>query len=110
MESENSNYRELRHTQHSVDPYDNFNTVMTIEEKRLSNQHSSLKYISYPYRWIIQFCFTFSLATTGIVMVGFSPVAELVSKIYDCSIILVEAQMIFFVFVFIPANFIVIQM
>ncbi len=42
-------------------------------------------------------------------MVGFSPVADLVATIYDCSIILVEAQMILFVIVFIPANFVVMQ-
>jgi hypothetical protein len=43
-------------------------------------------------------------------MVGFSPIAAIVAKIYDCSMVLVEAQMIFFVFVFIPASFIVIHL
>ena len=66
--------------------------------------------MSYPYRWLLQFSFTLSLATTGIVMVGFSPVAELVADIYDCSMILVEAQMVIFIFVFIPSNFIVIHL
>jgi hypothetical protein len=39
---------------------------------------------------------------------GFSPVAEIISKIYDCNIILVELQTVVFIIVFIPANFFVI--
>jgi MFS family permease len=43
-------------------------------------------------------------------MVGFSPVAAIVSKIYSCNIVIVEMQMILFVIMFIPSNFVVIYM
>ena len=43
-------------------------------------------------------------------MVGFSPVAAIVSQIYSCNIVIVELQMILFVIMFIPSNFVVIYM
>ena len=43
-------------------------------------------------------------------MVGFSPVAAIVAQIYGCNIVLVELQMILFVLMFIPSNFIVIYL
>lgn len=58
----------------------------------------------------MQLSFTLCLASTGIIMVGFSPVAAIVAQIYGCNIVLVELQMILFVLMFIPANFIVIYL
>ncbi len=40
---------------------------------------------------------------------GFSPVAEIISKLYDCQPILVQLQSIIFIVMFIPSNFVVIQ-
>ena len=48
------------------------------------------------------------LASVNVIFMGFSPVAEIISKIYDCNIILVELQTVVFIIVFIPANFFVI--
>lgn len=43
-------------------------------------------------------------------MNGFSPVAEIIANLYDCSPILVQLQTIIFIVVFIPSNFVVIAM
>ena len=40
---------------------------------------------------------------------GFSPVAEIISKLYGCDPILVQLQSIIFIVMFIPCNFVVIQ-
>ncbi|TNV78446.1 hypothetical protein FGO68_gene3853 [Halteria grandinella] len=38
-------------------------------------------------------------------MVGFSPIASVISKVFNCSIVLVEMQTLLFLAAFIPANF-----
>jgi hypothetical protein len=43
-------------------------------------------------------------------MAGFSPVATIIGEIYGISEVIVESQMIIFVFMFIPSNFLVIYM
>ncbi len=42
-------------------------------------------------------------------MIGFSPIAPIISKIYNCSIILVDIQLLLYTILFIPGNFIVIH-
>jgi hypothetical protein len=42
-------------------------------------------------------------------MVGFSPIATTIAKLYGCNDIIVELQAILYVVMYIPANFVVIQ-
>lgn len=63
----------------------------------------------YPYRWLMQFCFSLSFAVSGMLMVGFSPIAPVIAKIYSCNVFLVEVQAIIFVIMYIPSNFVVIK-
>ena len=42
-------------------------------------------------------------------MIGFSPIAPLIASLYDCSLILVDLQLLLYTILFIPANFLVIQ-
>ena len=43
-------------------------------------------------------------------MVGFSPLAPLISRVFDCSLFLVEVQTLIFLFVFLPSDFIAIHL
>ena len=64
-----------RDTSHSLIGYNAISLTPKLD-------HNIVEYKSYGYRWLIQFSFTLCLATTGIIMVGFSPVAAIVAKIY----------------------------
>jgi hypothetical protein len=50
---------------------------------------SQSTYILYPYRWALQLVFCMCISSCGIFMNGFSPVAEIIAKIYNCSAIIV---------------------
>ncbi len=41
-------------------------------------------------------------------MIGFSPIAPIISELYSCSLILVDIQLLLYTILFIPANFLVI--
>jgi hypothetical protein len=56
----------------------------------------------------MQSFFTISMIISGFLMVGFSPISETISKIYECSEIIVQMQTLLFLIAFIPGNFIVI--
>jgi hypothetical protein len=42
-------------------------------------------------------------------MIGFSPIAKIISNLYNCSLIVVDIQILLYVILFIPANFTVIH-
>ncbi len=44
----------------------------------------------YPYRWLMQAMFSFAFATSGFLMIGFSPVAPIIAQLYDCSLLVVD--------------------
>jgi hypothetical protein len=50
------------------------------------------------------------MASTGVLMVGFSAIAPIISNLYKCSVVIVEAQTILFIIVYLPTNFIVIHL
>jgi len=54
--------------------------------------------------------FSLSLASCGVMQNGFSPVAKIISKIYDCPAILVQLQSLIFIVLYIPVNFVVIYL
>lgn len=39
----------------------------------------------YGYRWAVQLAFCLSMSSTALIMVGFSPIAHIISELYDCS-------------------------
>ena len=45
---------------------------------------------------------------SGFLMVGFSPIADIISSVYGCDTVVVEAMTLLFLIGFIPGNFIVI--
>jgi len=49
------------------------------------------------------------LLSNGFLMVGFSPISTTVAITYNCPQIVVDAQVLMFLFMFIPANFLVIK-
>lgn len=54
----------------------------------------------------MQLMFSLCLGCSGFLMIGFSPIAPIISIVYDCSIILVDIQLLLYVILFIPANFV----
>lgn len=58
----------------------------------------------------MQLAFSLAMASSSVLMVGFSPIASVISKLFDCSVVIVEAQTLIFLAAFIPANFIAIHM
>lgn len=46
-----------------------------------------------------------AMASTSFLMVGFSPIANIISELYDCSHVLVELQTIMYTIAFVPASF-----
>ena len=48
------------------------------------------QYILYPFRWALQVMVTMAMVVSGFLMVGFSPIANTVAKIYGCSEVLVS--------------------
>ena len=54
--------------------------------------------------------FSFAFAVSGFLMIGFSPIAIIISKLYGCSLISVNVQILIYVILFIPANFLVINL
>ena len=73
-----------------------------------SSVSSQMEYKLYPYRWLIQLSFSLALGSTGIIQVGFSPIAHIITRIYDINHVVVEMQALIFVFISIFANFLVI--
>ena len=57
----------------------------------------------------MQFIFSFGFSVSGFLMIGFSPIAKIISNLYDCSLIVVDIQILLYVILFIPANFTVIH-
>jgi MFS family permease len=53
----------------------------------------------------MQLTFSFAMASSSLLMIGFSPIANIISEVFNCSIIVVEAQALIFLAAFIPANF-----
>jgi len=50
------------------------------------------------------------MASAQLLMVGFSPIAQIISVLFDCSPRIVEAQSLIFLGAFVPANFVVINL
>ena len=69
---------------------------------------SEKKYKLYPFRWVMQLFVLSTMIVSGFLMVGFSPIASTIAKIYGCNEVLVQIQTIIFLAAFIPGNFIVI--
>jgi hypothetical protein len=57
----------------------------------------------------MQLIFSFGFSVSGFLMIGFSPIAAIISNLYDCSLIVVDIQILLYVILFIPANFLVIH-
>jgi hypothetical protein len=55
----------------------------------------------------MQLLFSLGFAVSGFIMIGFSPIAPIISKLYNCSLIIVDIQILLYVILFIPANFLV---
>jgi hypothetical protein len=51
--------------------------------------------------------FSMALGSTGIIQVGFSPIAHIITQIYNIHHVVVEVQTLIFVFISIFANFLV---
>lgn len=66
-------------------------------------------YTLYPYRWLLQACFSLAMASAQLLMFGFSPIAQIISVVFDCSPGIVEAQSLIFLGAFVPANFVAIN-
>jgi MFS family permease len=45
------------------------------------------------------------MASTSVLMVGFSPIAKVIASVFECSVRTVEAQTLIFLAAFVPANF-----
>lgn len=71
------------------------------EESKLSAE----AYTLYPYRWKLQIAFSIAIASTTVLMVGFSPIAKVIAHVFECSVRTVEAQTLIFLAAFVPANF-----
>ena len=67
------------------------------------------EYRLYNFRWLIQIMFTTCMISSGMMMVGFAPVATTISKIYSCKEIFIQIQTLIFLVAFIPGNFLVIN-
>lgn len=52
---------------------------------------------------------TMSMIVSGFLMVGFSPIASTVARIYSCDELIVQMQTLLFLIAFIPGNFLVIS-
>ena len=75
-----------------------------MEGNRKSDTHKL-----YPIRWAIQISFTLGLMANGFIMVGFSPIADMVARYFSCDSMLVQIQTLIFLICFVPGNFIVIK-
>ena len=53
--------------------------------------------------------FTMAMIVSGFLMVGFSPIASTIAKIYACDEVMVQVQTLIFLVAFIPGNFLVIS-
>jgi hypothetical protein len=109
---ENNKGIKIQNTESAVDTQDNnkkFEPSSSSEFTSTISQQSAQKFILYPYRWLLQLCFSLSFAVSGVLMVGFSPIAPVIAKIYSCNVFLVEVQAIIFVIMYIPSNFVVIK-
>ena len=59
-------------------------TRMDRLDSTVSDSMINYVYVSYPYRWLLLFSFCIALMSTGIIHIGFSSIAHVVSDIYDC--------------------------
>lgn len=57
----------------------------------ITTDESGRQYTLYSFRWIIQSLFALSMAMTGFLMVGFSPVSDYVAKMYGIDALWVQA-------------------
>ena len=48
------------------------------------------KFKLYPYRWVMQAMLVFGFGTSGFMMIGFSPIAPIIAKLYGCSLVVVD--------------------
>ena len=48
------------------------------------------QYTLYPYRWVMQLIFSLNFAVSGFIMIGFSPIAKIISDLYNCSLVVVD--------------------
>lgn len=67
-----------------------------------------MKYVLYGYRWLLLICCLLAAISNGFLMVGFSPIADNLSKIFDSPSILIQIHTMIFLMAYIPGNFIVI--
>ncbi len=56
----------------------------------ITTDESGRQYTLYNFRWILQSLFALSMAMTGFLMVGFSPVSDYIAKMYGIDPIWVQ--------------------
>jgi MFS family permease len=66
------------------------------------------EFTQYGQRWVILLAFSLSCLSLGIIQNGFSPIAGIVAVLYNCEPLLVQAQTIIIIAMFVPSNFVVI--
>jgi hypothetical protein len=76
------------------------------EEVSIVKQGTEEEFKLYPYRWKLQVAFSLAVISTNVLGVGFSPISEVISVIFNCNVLVVEGQTLIFLACFIPASFI----